>query len=63
MFGSRRWASLTKPKLQPPEDAPARNARRPSGLKPKPVSRLAKVQLELPDGRYLISYSRENSGA
>ncbi|GAC1665003.1 MAG: hypothetical protein PVS3B2_01400 [Candidatus Dormibacteraceae bacterium] len=54
---------MTRPKLQPPEGMPARNARRPSGVTPKQVSRLAKVQLELPDGRYLIAYSRESSDA
>ena len=54
---------MTNPKLRPPEGAPARKARRPSGLRPKQVSRLAKVQLELPDGRYLIAYSRGSSDA
>lgn len=63
MFGSQRWGSMTKPKLQPPEGAPARNVKRLSRLRSKQVGRLKKVQLELPDGRYLIAYSRESNDA
>lgn len=54
---------MTKPKLQPPEGAPARNVKRLSRLRSKQVGRLKKVQLELPDGRYLIAYSRESNDA
>lgn len=54
---------MTKPKLQPPEGALARNARRPSSLRNKQVTRFTKVQIELPDGRYLIAFSRKSSDA
>jgi hypothetical protein len=32
-------------------------------VKSKQENRLAKMQLELPDGRYLIAYSRASSDA
>jgi hypothetical protein len=54
---------MTKPKLPPTDGATARKTRRRPGLRLNVENRLAKVELELPDGRYLIVYSHGGNDA
>jgi hypothetical protein len=53
---------MTKQKRQPADGAARRKANRPLRTGDHP-DRLTKVQVELPDGRYLIAYERERRDA
>jgi hypothetical protein len=52
---------MTKPDPRSPERA--RQAGRPNAAaRPEGTARLTKVQIELPDGRYLIAFGRQPAG-
>ena len=44
-------------------DRKAQQPTRPAGARPKALGLLSKLELELPDGRYLLAYAKDATNA
>lgn len=52
------WANVSRPVSRPADDRPGTASRRAASPRARQPKRLNRLELDLPDGRYLLAYGR-----